>query len=323
MSHPFRFGCQYFAPETAAQWRDTAREAQDLGYSAFHLADHYFGPGPAQQAASHPVQTVAAIPAMMAAAAATTTIKIGCRVLCVDYHHPLVLAKELATIDLLSDGRLEAGFGAGWITTEYAAMGITMDRPGVRIARMVEYVELARAFFAGAELAFDGSYVTARAMTAVPAAVQAGGPKIMIGGGAERVLKTAGRLADIVSINFDNSAGKLGAHGIHSGTAAGTQQKVAWVREGAGERFDDIEVEIAAYFTTVTDNSKATTAAMAGAFGFEPEALAAHPHTLIGSVDEICETLEHRRADLGISYITVGETAMRAFAPVVARLTGT
>jgi probable F420-dependent oxidoreductase len=323
MSRPFRFGCQYFTPESAAQWRDTAREAEDLGYSAFHVADHYFGPGPAQQAASHPVQTVAAIPAMMAAAAATTTIKVGCRVLCVDYHHPLVLAKELATIDLLSDGRLEAGFGAGWITTEYASMGITMDRPGVRIDRMVEYVELARAFFAGRELAFDGPYVTARDMTAVPAAVQPGGPRIMIGGGAQRVLRTAGRLADIVSINFDNSAGKLGQHGIHSGTAAGTQQKLAWVREGAGDRFDDLEIEIAAYFTTVTDKGQATTEAMAGAFGLDPAALAEHPHTLIGSVDEICETLQRRRTDYGISYITVGEKSMRAFAPVVARLAGT
>ena len=142
MNRPFRFGCQAYGPNNRTEWFDTARQAEDLGYSTLHVADHYFGPGPAMEAASHPLQTVACIPAMMAAAAATESIRIGSRVICVDYHHPVVLAKELATIDLLSDGRLEAGFGAGWIASEYASMGISMDRPGVRIARMVEVVEI-------------------------------------------------------------------------------------------------------------------------------------------------------------------------------------
>jgi alkanesulfonate monooxygenase SsuD/methylene tetrahydromethanopterin reductase-like flavin-dependent oxidoreductase (luciferase family) len=136
VSATFRFGCQAFS-------------AESLGYSAFHLADHYFGPGAAMQAASHPPQNLAAVPAMMAAAAATERVLIGCRVMCVDYHQPVVLAKELATIDLLSDGRLEAGFGAGWVTSEYEAMGIAMAAPGERIDRMAEYVELAKSWFRG------------------------------------------------------------------------------------------------------------------------------------------------------------------------------
>ena len=137
---PFRFAVQYYDPTSGAELRDTAKQAEDLGYSALHLADHYFGPGPAMEKASHPLQTVAAVPAMMAVADATTSLKVGSRVMCCDYHHPVVLMKELATVDLLSDGRLEAGFGAGWITSEYEAMGIPMDRAGVRIDRMVEYV---------------------------------------------------------------------------------------------------------------------------------------------------------------------------------------
>ncbi len=320
--HPFRFGVQAFKPESATEWTETARKAETLGYSTLHVADHYFGDGPALQEASHPIQTVAAIPAMAAAAAVTDTIKIGSRVMCCDYHEPMVLMKSMATIDLLSDGRLEAGFGAGWITSEYAAMGIPWERAGVRIAKMTEYVEFAKQFFAGGDLDYSGDHVNVHDTAAVPACPQEGGPKIMIGGGAPKVLGIAGQLADIVSINFNNSAGKIGAKGVGSGTAEGTADKIGWIRDGAGDRFDDIEIEIAAYFTTVTDQTAETTAMMAGAFGMEPEVMAAHPHTLIGSVDEIIDTLQQRREQYGISYVTVGDTVIDDFAPVVAALNG-
>ena len=323
MTRPFRFGCQSYSPNDRNEWTDTARRAEDLGYSTLFVADHYFGPGSAMEEANHPLQTVACIPAMMAAADATTSIRIGSRVICVDYHHPVVLAKELATIDLLSDGRLEAGFGAGWIASEYAAMGIPMDRPGVRIDRMIEVVEMSRRFFAGDDLDLDGEHVTARDMRAVPTSPQDGGPRIMLGGGSPRVLRVAGQLADIVSVNFDNSAGKIGDHGIGSGTADGTAQKLEGIREGARERFEDLEIEIGAYFTTVTNQTDATTVGMAGALNLKPEVLASHPHTLIGSVDEICEKLEQRRAELGISYVTVGVSVMKDFAAVVEKMAGT
>lgn len=274
-------------------------------------------------AASHPAQNLAAIPAMTMAAAATNSIMIGSRVMCIDYHQPVVLAKSLATIDLLSDGRLEAGLGAGWITSEYEAMGIPMDRAGIRIDRLIEYVALTRSFFAGEDLDMSGKHVSVSDMAAIPAAVQEGGPKIMIGGGSPRVLRTAGELADIVSINFDNSAGKIGAHGLGSGTPAGTSDKVGWIRDGAGDRFSDIELEIGAYFTTVTDAGAETREKMGGAFGMSGDQLAEYPHALVGSVDEICETLQKRREDYGISYITVGAAAMKDFAPVVDRLDGT
>lgn len=318
MPRPFRFGVQAYAADSAAEWTELARTAEQLGYSCFSVADHYFGPGKALTEASHPVQNLAAIPAMAAAAAVTDRIMIGSRVMCCDYHQPVVLAKSLATIDLLSDGRLEAGLGAGWIASEYEAMGIPMDRAGVRIDRLVEYIELLRSFFDGAELDQRGTHVTATDMAAVPAAVQEGGPRIMVGGGSPRVLRTAGRLADIVSINFDNSAGKLGANGMASGTAAGTAQKVAWIDEGADGR--DVELEIGAYFTTVTDAGAATREKMGAAFGLSADDFAAYPHALVGSVDEICDTLHERRDRYGISYVTVGAAAMRDFAPVVERL---
>jgi probable F420-dependent oxidoreductase len=323
MARPFRFSVQAFTPTSADDWVATVQAAENLGYSTLHLADHYLGPGAASAAASHPPQTVAAIPAMMHAAAVTSTIKIGARVMCVDYHQPVVLAKSLSTIDMLSGGRLEAGFGAGWITSEYDAMGIPMDRPGVRIDRMIEHIALARAYFAGADLDIHGEHVKVTGMGAVPAAVQPGGPKIMIGGGSPRVLKVAGQLADIVSINFDNSAGKIGSHGVGSGTADGTAAKIEWVKEGAGDRFDDIELEIAAYFLSVTDDKADGLAKMGGMFGMSPEAADQHMHMLVGSIDEICDTLETRRDNYGISYINVASRNMHAFAPVVERLTGT
>ena len=323
MTKPFRFGLQAFAADSAAEWTELATAAEDLGYSCLSVADHYFGPGKALTEASHPAQNLAAIPAMAAAAAVTDRILIGSRVLCVDYHQPVVLAKSLSTIDLLSDGRLEAGLGAGWITSEYQAMGVPMDPAGVRIDRLIEYVDLVRAFFAGAELDQRGQHVHVTDMAAIPAAVQAGGPKIMIGGGSPRVLRTAGRLADIVSINFDNSAGKIGARGLGSGSAAGTAEKVGWIRDGAGDRFDDIELEIGAYFTTVTDDGPAAREKLGAALGMPGDDLGAYPHALVGSVAEICETLHRRREHYGISYVTVGATALRDFAPVVERLTGT
>ncbi len=334
MATPFRFGVQAYSAESAAEWTELACAAEDLGYSCLSVADHYLGPGKALAKARHPVQNLAAIPAMAAAAAVTDTILIGSRVLCVDYHQPVVLAKSLATIDVLSGGRLEAGLGAGWITSEYEAMGIPMDRAGVRIDRLIEHVELVRSFFAGADLDLQGDHVTVTDTMAVPAAIQDGGPRIMIGGGSPRVLRTAARLADIVSINFDNSAGEIGARGLASGTPAGTAAKIGWIHEGIAERPADrgpVELEIGAYFTAVTGASTSTSAGdgqraretMSAALGMSADDLAGYPHALVGSVDEICATLHERRDRYGVGYITVGVDVMRDFAPVVERLAGT
>ena len=320
MSKPFRFGLQAYAPASGKDWRDLARKAEDMGFSSFHLADHVIGPGPALSATGHPVQTVAAIPAMAVAAEATNTIKIGCRVLCVDYRNPVMLAKEVATLDFFSEGRLELGLGAGWLQNEYEAMGIPFDRAGVRLDRMEEVIGLLRASFVEGELNIDGTHVHAVGFEAVPKPVRV--PPLMIGGGAKRVLTIAGREADIVSLNFDNSSGKLGPAGIGSSTAELTMQKIGWVKEGAGARFDQIEIEIAAYFTIVTPDGEGTRAKMAPMFGMTPEVLADHPNALIGSIDEICDRIVERREKFGISYVSFGASVIDAVAPVIDRLAG-
>jgi len=322
MSHPFRFGLQAYAPESGKQWRELARKAESTGFSSFHLADHIIGPGPALAATGHPVQTVAAIPAMAVAAEATSTIKVGCRVLCVDYRNPVMLAKEVATLDFFSEGRLELGLGAGWLQGEYEAVGIPFDRAGVRLDRFEEVIGLLRASFAEGELNIDSTHVHAVGFEAVPKPFTKSGPPIMIGGGAQRILTIAGREADIVSLNFNNSSGKLGAEGIGSSTAEHTDQKIQWIRNGAGERFDQIEIEIAAYFTVVTPDGAGTRAKMAPMFGMTPEVFAEHPNVLIGSVDEICDRIVERRERFGISYTSFGASVMDSVIPVVERLSG-
>jgi len=322
MSKPFRFGLQAYAPNSGKEWRELARKAESSGFSSFHLADHIIGPGPALAATGHPVQTVAAIPAMAVAAEATSTIKVGCRVLCVDYRNPVMLAKEVATLDFFSEGRLELGLGAGWLQGEYEAIGVPFDRAGVRIDRFEEVIALLRASFAEGELNIDTPHVHAVGFEAVPKPFAKSGPPIMIGGGAKRILTIAGREADIVSLNFNNSSGKLGADGIGSSTAELTDQKIQWIKDGAGARFDQIEIEIAAYFTIVTPDGAGTRAKMAPMFGMTPEVFAEHPNALIGSVDEICDRIVERRERFGISYVSFGASVIDAVIPVVERLAG-
>ena len=321
-TRPFRFSVQAFEAQSGPQWTGLARRAEDLGYSTLFTTDHYFGPGDISDTSGHRPVDVAPLTAMTAAAMATTRLRVGCRVFCVDYHHPVVLAKELATLDMLSGGRVEAGLGAGWVTAEYEGLGIAMDRPGVRIERLAETVELLKAHWAGEPLAVNGAFVRASGFAGRPLPVQQPHPPIFIGGGAPRVLRLAGRLADIVSINFNYAAGRLGSGSVASSTREATAEKIGWIREGAGGRFGDIELEIAAYFIAISEDPAEAVAAMAGRFGVPAEVLAEHPHALIGSVPEICEKLEQRRSELGVSYINVAQRSMEAFAPVVARLAG-
>lgn len=321
--HPFRFAVQSFNAESGADWRDKVLKAEELGYSAFHLADHIIGPGAALARTNHPVQGLAAIPAMAYAAAVTSTIKIGCRVFCVDYHIPAVLIKEAMTIDALSGGRLELGLGAGWIKEEYAALGLTMDSAATRINRLADVIAGFKAYCSEGELNVQNDTISWKEFEGVPRPVQHPHPPIMVGGGSPRILKLAGKEADIVSLNFNNRSGILGPEGVLSSTASETEKKINWIREGAGPRFDDIEIEIGAYFTFVTDKHEPILQNFAAMYGFSEEEMAAYPHALFGSVDTVCEELSRRREHFGISYITISENVMDAFAPVVARLAGT
>jgi len=323
---PFRFSLQSFNTESPENWRSLIGKTEDLGYSTFFLADHFLSPGPALEGTYHPPQTLAAVPAIAMALEQTSTLRVGCRVFCNDYRHPVVLAKEAATMDYLSGGRLEFGIGAGWIKAEYEAAGIPFDDFPERYARFTESVHAYKAFMSGEPLELDGESIRWSGFSGLPSPAQSPYPPLMIGGGSKKILEFAGAEADIVSLNFNNRAGMLGPDGMNSGLAAATAKKIDWIKSGAGARFDDIELEIGAYNTIITDHQQPTAAAIGDALGMSADDILSHPHCLIGSIDYVCEELERRREAYGISYIAVlddGENNMvEAFAPVVARLAG-
>jgi probable F420-dependent oxidoreductase len=320
---PFRFGLQAFEATTADEWLTVVRRTEEVGYSTLFSSDHYFGPGRISEATGHRPVDMAPLTSIAVAAAATTTLRVGCRVFACDFHHPVVLGKETATLDLLSGGRLEVGLGAGWVRDEYAGLGMAMDPPATRIARVGEYVEVLRAMWSGEQLDVQGEHVHVNGFAALPRPAQRPGPPIMIGGGAPRILGLAGRLADIVSINFNNSSGRLGGASVASSGADQTAEKIGWIEEGAGDRFGELELEIGAYFVAVGPGAAAQLESMAARFGVAPEEFATHPHALFGTVEQICDTLAERRERYGISYITVAQRHLEEFAPVVAARSGT
>jgi probable F420-dependent oxidoreductase len=316
---PFRFAVQAHVgpgapiPTTAAEFRDMARRAEALGYSTLFVGDHYID-------RSRITQFIAPLTAMGVAAGATTTLRIGSRVFCVDYHVPAVLAKEMATLDLLSDGRLELGLGAGWNPVEYEAMGLTFEDAPRRISKLEEVLALFRAHFAGDELAFHGTYVTASGYAGLPLPVQRPHPPIMIGGGKKRVLSLAAREADIVS--FANvPVVPVDEQGRTPQDVA--TERLSWVQAAAGDRFHRLDIEASPYFLAITNDPTEALATVVARFNAPVDGLLDHPNVLIGTVGEIEERLLERRERYCVNYVTVPEAQLDVFAPIAQRLAGT
>ncbi len=322
MVRPFRFAVRSSQVSSGLDLREKARQAEDLGYYAYHVTDHVLGPGEAMAQAGHAGSGLAVVPALMALADATDHLRVGSRVICLDFHHPVVLANEMATIDLFSEGRLELGLGAGWLANEYRAMGIPFDAASTRIARLAEAVRLIKLLFGDGPVSFHGEHFHVEGFEGAPKPAQRPRPPIVIGGGAQRVLQLAGREADIVSLNYNNWSGVLGPDGVQRSTAAFTLQKIEWIRQGAGARFDELEIDIGIYYTAVTDDPHGVAERMSSGYGLTPADMMEHPHALIGSPRAICDELERRRELYGISYVAIGADAALAFAPVVRQLAG-
>ncbi|MQY27622.1 TIGR03621 family F420-dependent LLM class oxidoreductase [Nocardia aurantia] len=319
MTRPFRFAVQATRATSATEWRDTAQQIEELGYSTLFLADHYLGRGPAAKEARWPPQHLAPIAAMAVAAAVTTTLRVGCRVFCADYHVPGVLMKEATTLDRLSDGRLEFGIGGGWSAPEYRAMGIPYESGAQRISKLEEVVELFKAHCSGEQLDLTGEHVTAQGYAGLPLPVQRPHPPIMIGGSRRRVLSLAGREADIASISnvpFDavDAAGRT--------PQQEAVRRLDFVRAAAGDRFGEIDIESSPFFTTITTDPAAALSGLATMLRTPADGLADHPNVLAGTVEEVVDQLLERREMYGANYITVQQTEYAAFAPVVELLTG-
>jgi probable F420-dependent oxidoreductase len=305
----FRFGVQTSIASSGEEWASLARQAEDLGYSTMFLPDH-FG------------DQLAPVPAMAAAAAATTDLRVGALVFDNDYKHPVVLAKEMATIDVLSGGRVEVGLGAGWMISDYEQSGIPYDEPKVRVDRFEEGLAIITGLLGPDPVTFEGTHYAVTGLNGLPKPIQAK-PPILIGGGLKRMLSIAGRHADIVGINPTIPNGAVDADAARSGLADLTDQKLQWVKDAAGDRYGDIEINLLNYACIVTDDRDQVANDFAPLFGISPEDLLEFPHALVGTVDEICESIERNRDRFDASYIVVQRDAMEAMAPVVARLAGT
>ena len=308
--HPFRFGVQLSKAGSGPAWRATARTIEGLGYSSLFIPDHFedqFGP----------------LVALTVAAEATTTLRVGSLVFGNDYRHPVVLAKEVATLDLVSEGRVEFGLGAGWMSVDYQQAGMVEDPPKVRIDRMAESLAVLKSLWSDEVTSFAGEHYTVTGAVGSPKPVQRPHPPIIIGGGGRRVLGIAGREADIVGVNPSLAAGHIGTEVIATTAPAYYDERVDWIREAAGDRFDALELQCLTFMVQIVPNRTEAVEQLAALLSQDPDQVAGSPVAMIGTVEEITESLQQRRERWGFSYIVVHEAEMEAFAPVVAALAGT
>lgn len=310
MPHKFRFGIQTSRAPSREEWVGKVRRIEELGFSSLFVPDHFNN-------------QFAPIPALMAAADATSSLRLGTLVLDNDYRHPLVLAKELATLDVLSGGRVEAGLGAGWMVSDYEQSGMVYERPGVRISRLEEAVKIMKGLFAEGPFTFSGKHYRVTGHEGTPKPVQKPHPPFLIGGGGRRVLTLAAREADIVGVNFSLAEGAVNPAVAVTGSAAATVEKIGWIREAAGKRLNDLELNVTVFVSVVTDDRKAMAERIAPGFGQSPEDVLLSPHVLIGTVEQIVDDLQRHREEYGFSYVVFSGDVFEAMAPVVKRLAGT
>ncbi|GCE22440.1 LLM class F420-dependent oxidoreductase [Dictyobacter kobayashii] len=293
MLKPFRFSVVGGNSQSRMAWINFARRAEELGYDSLLLPDRT-------------QMKLAPFAALAVAAAATTTLRVGSYVFCNDYRHPALLAKEVATLDLLSEGRFELGIGAGAGANDYRQLGLPFEAAGTRVGRVEEAITIIKQFFTEERVNFSGKYYTVVDLPGLPRPVQRPHPPIFIGSASQRMLSIAARQANIVSPT---------ARFARPGEAINDvplEQKIAWVREAAGERFAQLELSQAAYQLSISDNPAEVV---------PPDGAPPIPRKAM-STEQAVEYLLAQREQLGFSYIQVYDGQMENFAPVVARLRG-
>lgn len=305
--HPFRFAVMASWADTAAAWTATARRAEELGYAVLLIPDHMG-------------RQLSPIPALTAAAMATTRLRVGSYVFANDYRHPLVLAREAATLDVLSGGRFELGLGAGWSIADYRQLGIPYDLPPRRIDRLDEALGLVKRLLAGETVDHDGPAYHLRGARVAPLPVQRPRPPILVGGGGPRMLRLAAREADIVAMQpqFDVRGRPM----IRQATEAATARKVAILREAAGARFEQLEFNVIVADAALVGSGSPPLASLVAAAKSSAVSLVGTPYVLYGTLGGLCHVLRARRDRLGISYYAIPGRAMEAMAPLVAELAG-
>ncbi|GAA4616483.1 LLM class F420-dependent oxidoreductase [Actinoallomurus liliacearum] len=304
MKRPFRFGAVLRDADTAAAWAAKARRLEDSGFDVLLVPDHLVGP------------RFAPIAALTAAACATTRLRVGTLVFANDFRHPAVLAKEAATIDLLSGGRLEFGLGTGWMARDYAGAGLRLDPPGARISRLAEAIQVLKGLWRGGPYSFTGEHYTLSGLEQRPLPVQRPHPPLVLGGGGPRMLRLAAREADVVNLTLRVRADGSGPDTADGGPDA-FRRKIEIVREAAGSRFEAIELGTSVLRVGPGRTAEAWSAA-------DPAAQSGTPQVLTGGTPAVCDALRRWRDDLGVSYYVLhNEADLDAFVPVVERLAGT
>jgi len=302
---PFRFAVTASHASSAEEWTALARRAEELGYASLLMPDHLG-------------RQLSPIAALSAAAAATTRLRIGGFVFANDFRHPLILAREAATLDLLSGGRLELGLGAGWRTSDYRQLGIAYDSPGKRIERLAESVQLVKRLLAGETVTHDGPTYRLGAAQAWPRPIQRPHPPIIMGGGGPRMLRLAAREADIVG--FIPQFSPTGRPTWSDASDAALDRKVALVRQAAGERFARLELNLFIADAGLIGSGAALGGSLLAAAKAASVGLAGSPYLLYGSLRQVRELLERRRARTGISHYSIPQRSLEAMAPLVAAL---
>jgi probable F420-dependent oxidoreductase len=308
---PFRFGVLIHNAGSKQQWVEKAQRIEALGYNAFLVPDHLDQP-------------VAPLPALAAAAVPTTSLRLGTYVLANDFRHPVTLARDIATLDALSDGRVELGLGAGFRKPEFEQAGIPYDSPVVRLRRLEEALHVLSGLFADGAFSFSGEFYSVSGLDGQPKPVQRPRPPLLLGGGSRQILSLAAREADIVSLiprSRPEGSGQQSAD-WSTATETATRQKLEWIQAAAGDRFADLELNAMVYAVNVTDDRRSAVGQAAGRFGLSEEEVLASPHALIGTPNQIADDLRLRRERFGITYIAVPEFFADAFAPVVSLLAG-
>jgi probable F420-dependent oxidoreductase len=313
---PFRFGVVGENVRSREQLLAQARGAEALGYSTLLLRDHFIREPFGDQ--------LALMVALMAAAATTTRLRVGSLVLDNDYRHPVLLAKEAATLDLLSEGRFELGLGAGWLRDEYERAGIPFDPPAVRVSRLEESLHILKGLLTEPCLTFHGEHYQVTGIGNFPRPVQQPRPPILVGAGSRRMLQIAGREADIVGILPKALANGTISEDLAERSPETVARKVNWVCQAAADRPGGVELSMMVSVAVTDDRrSAAEQAAVERGWGAAAAELVLEmPSVLIGPVDQISEQLQARRDRYGFSYLVVSDEDMEAFAPVVDRLAG-
>jgi probable F420-dependent oxidoreductase len=310
---PFRFGVICEQMQSAEAWVTKARRAEDYGYATFLVRDHFIREPFGDQ--------LAPLIALMAAADATRTLRVGSLVLDNDYRHPVMLAKEAATLDLLSEGRFELGIGAGWLRSEYEQAGMAFESAGVRVSRLEEAIHILKGLWSSQPLTFVGNHYTVTNLNGFPRPFQRPHPPILVGAGSKRMLALAAREVDIVGILPKALPNGTISEEITERLPATMAQKVEWVRQAAGERFHELELNmiITPIFTEQRRQRAEQLALERGWSGITSEAVLGMPSIFIGTPNQIVEDLQRRREQYGFSYIVVSDASMEAFAPIVSR----